>query len=454
MKSKTVTFAVVLLVALVFRLWISDKGWHVDLWSNAAWGEWVLEHGPARFYDNNIWAYAWPTQLPLVNSVYAFNKRLFIEMLGRMAWVDYQVSKVYKVESLSRLVWWWGYGRVNLEIPFQIGYLVTMKLFPILADLVIAGVIFVVGQRKLKWPIIYLASPFSWYLSAGWGQYDGVSFGLALLGFLSIFGNLSFLGPALIVLAVLIKPTALIIVPFFGYLYFRKMNKMLGIKILGLILPLLIFWITTQPYTHKNPFEFARYDLSRIVFEKSEPRISVNSFNFWRMIIGDAGYTHERKFWFVPAQIWGLVAFGVLNALGIWWWEKNYRSQKDMWTSLFIIAMGSWMFMTQMLERYAFAGVVFGLMAVIANPRYLKYWLGIAFLFWLNLYYRWWWPAELGFVQSILSWQKELPTQFLSAIQVWLFGLMTVNLIELPKLHFGSFRKLRYLPALKPKRPA
>src|SRR3972149_713728 len=95
MKNKNLLLILIFISAFLFRLWVADKGWHVDMWSNAAWGEWVYEHSPAKFYGNSIWTYSWPTQPPLVNTVYAYNKSWYIEILGRTAWVDYQLNKIF-----------------------------------------------------------------------------------------------------------------------------------------------------------------------------------------------------------------------------------------------------------------------------------------------------------------------------------------------------------------------
>ncbi len=432
MLNKKILFVIVLAVSLFFRLWLTDKGWHVDMWSNAGWGEWIFEHTKAGFYQNKIWTYSWPTQPPLINSVYAFNKKLFIEILGRSAGIEFQVCKVYKDKGECQIPWlsnwvkWFGYSNINLEIPFQQGYLITMKLLPILADILIASIIFYLSGRNWKWPTFFLFSPFSWAVSAVWGQYDGVGFGLALLGFLSIFGPLSILGPGLMTLAVLIKPTSLILVPFFIYSYIRKGKYSNLVKLLNcLIVPLLIFWITTQPYTHKNPLEFAKYDLKRIVFEKTEPRLSVNSFNIWRIFIGNAGYRDNFR-WL------SLLIFGGLNLAGIYHWEKRNHSKSAMWESLFLISMGSWLLMTGMLERYAYAGIVFGLLATMGKPRLVKYWLGMSLLFWVNLYYHWWWPTWLEPLKQLLTWNQDFVTRIFSAAWVILFA----------KWLLGNFRKL------------
>jgi len=61
--------------------------------------------------------------------------------------------------------------------------------------------------------------------------------------------------------------------------------------------------------------------------------------------------------------------FGVINVSGVYYFEKNKKTSAAMWEALFFISMGSFLFMTGMLERYAFAGIVFGLLAVIGKPK-------------------------------------------------------------------------------------
>ena len=94
-KHRKIFLGLVFAFAVLFRIWLSDKSWHVDMWSNAGWGEWIYEHGPKNFYTNQFWTYSWPTQPPLVNSIYASNKKLFIDILGRSAWVEHQLKKIF-----------------------------------------------------------------------------------------------------------------------------------------------------------------------------------------------------------------------------------------------------------------------------------------------------------------------------------------------------------------------
>jgi hypothetical protein len=421
--------------SLIFRLWLTDKAWHVDMWSNAGWGEWIYQNGPGKFYDNNIWTYAWPTQPPLISSVYAWNKKLYIELLGRMAGVDFKLQK-RGFFGLSGFVTWFGYGKINNEIPYQIGYVVTMKFLPIMADGLIAWLLWLI-TKKAYLSLVFLLSPFSWYISAMWGQYDGVAFAFTLAGLYLLQKNKWFiLSPVLISAGVLIKPTGIILIPLAIYYYLLK-NKYHWIwKIMGVGAAVALFWITTMPYTYKNPFEFARYDLKRIIFEKAEPRVSTNAFNFWRIIIGDKAVNQWQSYLGLPAVIWGILAVAVINFLAMR--KMNY------WEGFFTVGAGSYLLMTGMVDRYLYAGIVLGLILVKDKAKWLKAWLIWSFIFWLNLYNQWWVPGWLEPLKSVLIWRNVLITRILSLISVVIFARWLL----------GNFQKPLFRPIRMRKNPA
>ena len=439
MTKRKLLICVVVIFAIFGRLWLTDKAWHVDMWSNAGWGEWIYDHGPAKFYDNSYWTYAWPTQPPVINSIYAFNKRLHIELLGRLAWTDFQLNKILpgdKTPWLTDFVYWFGYGRVNLEIPFQIGFLVTMKLIPVAADLAIAWLVWLI-TKKTYLAVVFLLSPFSWYVSALWGQYDGVGFALVLGGVYLLYKHkLIMLSPGLILLGILIKPTALILAPFVGYYYLRQTPAKLVVKVLGVVLAGVLFWTTTAPYTHKNPFEFAWYDLKRIVFEKAEPRVTTNAFNLWRIVTGNKPTNHWNKFLGIPAVVWGLLAYGAIHVLAIWRIETNRKDRWRMWEGLFVISAGSFMFMTGMLDRYLYAGMLFGLILVATQFRLLKWWLVWSVIFWLNLYNQWWIPASFEPLKQFMLVYDSIVTRILS-------GFSVIILVKLLNFKNGSIKTLK-----------
>lgn len=351
---------------------------------------------------------------------------MHIEFLGRLAGVEFQLNKLLpgeKVPWLSNFVDWYGYGRVDLENPFQIGFLVTMKFIPIVSDLGIAWLIYEI-TKKAKFAIIYLISPFSWYVSSLWGQYDPTGAFFALAAFWALDKKWKLLSPALLMISILIKPTSLILIPFYFYLLWKSLKGNFLKLAASLILPIIIFWITTVPYTHKNPFEFARYDLTRILFEKSEPRVSVNSFNMWRIFTGDKPINSTSKLFFVSWETTGYILVLLVNSIAIWYCERKKKQANSFWMGLTLVSVGTWMVMTGMLERYLFLGMVAGLIASAVNPRLLKYWIGVSLIFWINLFYHWWIPEGFQILKELLLWQNGIITNALSLLMLILIGKM------------------------------
>jgi hypothetical protein len=183
-----------------------------------------------------------------------------------------------------------------------------------------------------------------------------------------------------------------------------------------------MFWTTTTPYTHKNPFEFARYDLIRIVFEKAEPRVSVNAFNMWRIFIGDKAVNSTDVLLVLPWKDFGNILVVLINLAAIWYCEKNKAKSDSVWTGLFIAAGGTWLVMTGMLERYFYVGIVAGLIMSAFNPKILKYWILVSATFWINLFYHWWIPAEFSYLKQALLWNNGIVTNGLSVLMVLLFA--------------------------------
>jgi hypothetical protein len=265
----------IFLFSFFFRLYLSTKTNHVDIYTNAAWGEWIGENGPKGFYENNIWVYSWPTQPPLVNLVYGASNDLykfFLELLRDSAntIVKYHLAP-------GHMVWWfnfviWFDNPLTTEIWFPVGYLSTIKLFPILADLGIAFLIFYVAKiskskNLLLWPSVYLFSPFSFYLSSLWGQYDQVSFLFLLASFLLLYKKQFLLSPLALSFSLGLKPTSLIFLPFYLFLYLKIKQKPLQF-VLGILLALLLQYLTVKVFTDEKVIPYFTERLVPIVFYK------------------------------------------------------------------------------------------------------------------------------------------------------------------------------------------
>jgi len=434
--------ALIFIAALVLRLVLAPTGFHIDILSNAAWGNWIYLHGPLGFYENNVWIYSWPTQPPFVSLLYGFDNWLYIFLLQAARNIGNIIVEYHLAPGHLRFWFsftkWFDTAKVSDEAVFSIGYLVSIKIFPILADLGIAGLIYSSAKfsKKIKHPIlwasIYLFSPFSWYLSSLWGQYDQLSFLPMFLAF--ILGSrkkFPEITPFLFALSVAIKPTSLILAPFFIYIYFKGSPKKISVAI-SIALISIFFWASTQTFTHQNVFNFAKNTLVTKIFFKSASRLSANAFNFWRILQTSGSETAEAKFLFIPAYVWSAIAFIGLNIAAF----KKVRkiNAENIFVSAFIISAGSWMFMTNMLDRYFFAGIVTSLVVCIFKPKNFKYWLPMSLIFALNLYNQWFFPPFLDQLRLFLTWNGTLFTKLLALFNVILLLLQFRGLKEEEKL--------------------
>ena len=426
----------IILVAFIFRLWLIPYAWHVDIFSNAGWGEWIYNNSPLNFYKNNIWTYSWPTQPPLMSLIYGWCKAISIELLGRIAWVDYQLNKLLpgdKVPWLTDFVEWLAFGRLNIYIPFQINFLVTIKLVPVLADILIGYLLYKITKRKLA-AVLYLFLPFSWYISAMWGQYDSVGLLFVLLSALSLRSKkLAILGPVLLAVSIFIKPTSLIFLPLALWIFIFKTNTTKLQKVIGLLLPLGLFYLTTKPFTHDNVFTFATHDLKRIIFEKSEGRVAVSAWNFWWFISGGRPLNEMTKYLFIPAKHWSLAMLILINVLGLKFLNKfkNFsekNAKNAYWYVWAIIGFGSVFMSVSMLERYFLAGISLLLIPASHSKKKLIIWLTMASVFFLNLYGTWKVPGTI--VLPLLSENNLIPRLLIVISGICYYKLVKWALIE------------------------
>lgn len=406
MKTKTAWFLGILLItlSLLTRIVLAPKFFHGDLICNAAWGEYVANTGAKTFFENNVWTYSWPTQLPLINLVYGFcfnMARYLIIDLMRFGFLMQKLGLNSWVQPGYENFLTWFQQPIVWDNPFKIDFIFSIKILPILADLVIAMVIWVLARKNkskaaIVWPVVYLWSPFSIYLSAIWGQYDQVSFLMLLLAILSL-DKLQFLSPILFSLSLGIKPTSAIFIPFYLYLMIKRRNKWKQFG-LGVILAIVLnYWMLWQFAVDGNVFKLITNRIIPAVIYKSEPRISVNSYNFWHMIAGDVSVNQGTNFLFMPFRYWGILALIILN-----WWAIRFdmQSKNRTFLALAIIGIGSWLFGMNMLERYLFGGVGFLLITAMNKKGLVPVWVILSVLFLFNLANGWWQPEILGFLED------------------------------------------------------
>ena len=433
----------ILLITLILRLFLSNLGFHVDILSIAGWGKWIYENGLKGFYENEVWIYSWPTQLPLANILYWLDYELYKKIGDLFVLISSTIAN-YRLAP-TKFLWWfdfvkWFGGSLYKPTWFLVGYLKTIKFIAILSDLALATIIYFLAKRIDKNRAIllsgfYLFAPFSIYLSAIWGQYDQLTILLFFLSMIFLLKRWLYLAPVVLAISIGIKPTTLIFIPLFLWLYFKQ-NPSIKHILVGSVSVVVIFLYSTYLFTDNNIFEFIRRDLIKIVFQKAEFRVSTHSYNFWHILIGNRALPQDYPFLFIPAKIWGYAAFLYLNILAFKTLKKV--SMENMFKAMFLIGAGGWLFLTNMLERYFFAGILSLLLLCIYQPKLLKYWVVLSLIYWINLYDSFWFPEIFNPLKEILIWQDGLVTRFLSLINIAIF-IRVIMLIK-PSLNWRLFK--------------
>lgn len=423
---------VILVFALIFRIILSFTGYHVDIYSNGGWGKWIHNNGYLGFYENNVWVYSWPTQPPLVNMVYSYSynvyQRLAI-MLNRFTGkATYILPPVQKL-SLQKFTQ--DFSLFLNDTPLEVGYVFSIKLFSILSDICIASlIIYFFKKNKYKYLVasLFLFFPFSWYISSLWGQYDPVSFLLLFTSFLLLSKRKFIISSFLLSLSISIKPTGLIFVPVFLFYYFSYKPKLTTV-LLSILLTLSFFFFTISLFTNDNLFQYLYHRLYPLIFKKSEARLTTVSFNFWWIMVGKTNTAANYKFIFIPANIWGYLVYIFTNIVVFFRFKKP--TQKNIIISLYLIGVGSFLFLTNMLERYVYAGVVSMFFLLYYYPKLWKLLLITIVIFSLNLHYSW------SFPESWISWEKilknnlDLTTRLLAFLNVVIYSLSLRYLITM-----------------------
>jgi Gpi18-like mannosyltransferase len=226
-------FFLILLLGFLFRLFLLPQTFNTDLIQQAEWGQKTFQQGTTNFYSDSTWIFSSPNHPPIAILLYKTDYYLYRQFSLHLHQINFFLQKrnlispnnsfCQFVNSFDQIV--------SPEKPFRLGYLLTLKLIPILSDILIAFIIFKVAQKKSSHPLIYptlfLFMPFSWYISSLWGQTDQLSFLFLILAFISLPKKPT-LSIILFYLSIAIKPTGITLLPLFLFLLWKNKTNLLS----------------------------------------------------------------------------------------------------------------------------------------------------------------------------------------------------------------------------------
>lgn len=368
---KKLIIVVVICLALGFRFLLTPATFHQDLLSQASWGEYIFFASSKTFYSHNIWTFSWPNHPPLTSLYYGYCYKLYRQISLKLHQSVVLISKkglnfnkYYQfVNGFDELV--------SPEKPFPLGFFLSLKIFPIFFDVSIGLLIFYIAKinykNSIKYLLIYLVSPFSWYISSLWGQSDQISSFLTIVSFI-LLSSKPIISILLFYLGISIKPTSIFLLPLFLFILFKNKIDFKKILIGGSICLLINFFIF-KSFTETNLYDFIVNTLLPRLFDRP-PRLTTNAYNFWHIFALDKGLSDQTKFLFVPASIWSWLFFIIINFLSFK--IIKIKKIKSVIAAIFTVSFGSWLFLTNMLDRYSFLGILSALILSIYYQKFLS----------------------------------------------------------------------------------
>ena len=414
------------LLGLIVRLSIIFYDYSWDVKNHMVWAKDFLTRGPQNFYEtqsSNVFANLTPNYPPLAIFIFVFMKLLNPLIHNAYWWLNLHISIIP-----SNLIFF-------LEKTVFLAAL--MKLPAILADLGIAFLVYLFAKKivpkNIKTQIVsaslILFNPVFIYNSALWGQIDSIPIFFVLLSiYFLIYTKRDIISSILFMLALLVKPTALIFLPVYIILFIQKF----GIKksIISLFVVNIIFYLFFLPFT-LSPYKIYLY---KILAAQSLPYVTNGAFNFWVLITSMKGIKDVAPFLLgIPYRYFGYLIVGLVNIFIILRLIKSKKITEDFFMALFIAAFAAFLFLTKMHERYSLLPLVFLLIYSLNKTRFTGWFVFLSITSFIN-HYRNWAVPRIEFVMKILD--STLFVYVVSILNILIFSYL-----------FGSFfRSIRSRP--------
>lgn len=387
-----------------------------DLLAQAEWGRKFWELGPKNFYSSRYYLLTPPTYPPLSNLIYA---GAFWANENRI--VLAKINNIAGVIPTSFLIF---LDKTDPDIPylFNYGYFLILKLPVILADLAISLFIYrvvleITKNRNKAWLgfLLYLFNPITIFLSGVWGQTESLVALPAILSFYFTYRRKFYLSFPLFFISLYLKPTWILLTPL--YLFSLYVYKPKGI-ILGLSVAILIYLSSTWVFSGKEIFPFTARMISSNIspFAKGVSRFSVTAFNVYSVFFGVEKDTSTSV-----STIASLIPYIFLNYISFRRLVKGGRKDlTNLLGSIFIVGMGSFLFMTSMLERYFFPALI--PMIILAAMNIRRFWsvILVQVILFINLYWSFYRRSDV-FLNNLFLSNNLLLIRALSFVNVAAF---------------------------------
>jgi Gpi18-like mannosyltransferase len=414
------------MVLILMRFGLSFLPAHSDIRIQTEWAKWMYVNGsPKGLYNWNVWGCIWPNHPPLISWVYFESYKIH----SLLMWWMSSLGNFIAMNRLAptKFIWFFNFikwfGSAKYETTeYLLGVIVVIKQIMVLADFVVAWIIYKICKiNKTDWKkyvLAYLLLPFSWYLSAVWGQSNQLSFIFLIISFVLLTTKRSIWSPLFYAIAINLKPDCVFLIPLYLFVWLRQKQPWRNLILGGLLAGIFSLWTVTW-FTDGKLTDLLFLLAKRL--NTDEGLVTLNAFNFWYVF-----YPFPSKIAFdnwiylgISAKIWGYIFWLIITGLSFR--LINNKKPEKIYLSIFMVGFGSWLFMTGMHERYAFYSLVALLFYSLYKKVYFKYFVILSIIFFLSMFYVFSVPQCLDGIKIIFNWGGQIIPRLLSLINIFIF---------------------------------
>ena len=411
-KNYQLTIVKILFWGLFLRLFlVIVLSWHPDILNHVDWGVRFLNLGAKKFYENIFWGVSWPNQpfgSMLLFAFVAILKNIIFEFIMFLN-NSIPLFPSFIVPILESNLHIWMVKLPLILSDIGLGYLI----YKIVLDFKPKHALFAAS--------LFIFNPVLIYNSAIWGQTDSLINLLFLSGIYLAYKKRYFWGIILFLSTFIFKLSLIIYLPICG-LFLIKRIKDWKKFIVPLIIFIIFIFLLAIPFAFgdKNSFEWIWYMYTNRVLVRQGSMLNGNAFNIWSLIFSiDLSKSEFTKFIGLSYQLWSRILY-IIFLIPIWIkFLKSKLTLKVLLYALLISSFGSFIFLTNMHERYLYPIFPIISLLVFLPKTFItkKSIVILTLIHFLNLYNLWFYPL-ISPLKSFLINSNFLVCRLLSLIIV------------------------------------
>lgn len=343
------------------------------------WGKKFWGVGAQNFYTYKTWTLSPPNYPPIASLIFGATYWLYDHR-----YVLAQLHNLIRIPPAAFIIYFYKYG-----------YFLLLKFPSILSDLGIAYLIYKVilkidGSIKKAYIgfFLFFLNPVTIFLSSIWGQTDSFVALFGMLSFLLILDKKFEVSLLTFFISLYTKPNWIYLAPFYTYVFIKMNPKPVRI-FLGTLGVSLIYLLSTIPFSKGNLIDFTIWLVKDrlLVSAVGAQNISSSAFNFYTIFFNLYKHSALTPILGISASLFGWLIFTLLNIFVFVFFKIQKNKLFATMTGIYIIGFGTYLFMTNMLERYFFTAFAAMIVVMIVYPKLIFWTLILNLNVFLNIFW-------------------------------------------------------------------